>query len=63
MSADHKIRRTICASTGKRLFHTREGAHSALERIRENYPDTEMSIYRCMFCGGWHFTSQKKNRW
>lgn len=52
---------TLCS--GKRRYATKQEAERVAEEqeILNFADDLELSVYRCISCGGWHLTRNKKD--
>lgn len=52
----------ICPQEGKHIHRSRNAALSSLKQLRERKdPEYKGEVYRCIYCGGWHFGRQTKN--
>ena len=49
-----------CETSGKDTHPTEQSAKAAAA-WRESQSGTPISVYACMWCGGWHLTSSKKD--
>jgi hypothetical protein len=58
-----KNRKHRCPVTDKRQHETRESAAKAAERLKCNTQNNYLRIYVCEFCGKWHLTHKRKNRY
>ena len=50
----HRIARTVCTSTGKKVYASYWEARHAAQDIRHQMNQDHGRPYRCTGCGGWH---------
>jgi hypothetical protein len=50
----------LCPVSGKRMYADEsEASSTAAHRMSEAAGPTQLSTYKCEYCGAWHLTSKK----
>ena len=56
-----------CAVSGKRIYADERGANAAADRAASGSDESpghavHLRVYRCLYCMGWHLTSQEPGK-